>query len=72
MLKENAIGWAIVSEEGGIVPYNLPVEDGTIFAGIFVKKEDAERWLKIVHEQMNFKGSVEKVIITDALEGLIC
>ena len=48
MLKEKAIGWAIVSEEGGIVPYTLPVEGSTFFAGIFVKKEDADRWLKKV------------------------
>ena len=72
MLKENIAGWAIISEGGRIVPFDLPVEGSTFFAGIFVKEKDAERWLKKIQGQTGFKGSVEKVIIIDALEESIC
>lgn len=65
MLKENITAWAIITDDGRLVPFDFPVEGNTLLAGIFINKGDADRWLKKIQGQTDFKGSVGKVIIAD-------
>lgn len=69
MLKGYVTAWGIVTDDERLVPFDFPVEGTTVLAGIFIDKEDADRWLKKIVAQTGFKGSVEKVIIQGCKKG---